>query len=95
MQKGGTKLSYFLGHYTLDVFHNFMLLAVMELVIMMFGIACERFWVIGIIWSFADPLFIYVLAYTFIYAWKWNKTIVYTIIFVCAFMGNIVASTVT
>ena len=68
LMKGSTRSTFLLGMYIVDISHGLMVLPIVYVALFAFGFVIPGFWLSALMWSFANPLFLYLMSYTFVYA---------------------------
>lgn len=68
VMRGGSRISFFLGSYFIDVLTCMLLLPISYGLATLYGMVLPAFWLPIIVWSFTQPLYVYCLCYFFIHA---------------------------
>ena len=68
MMRGGSRMSYLFGMYVADVCHHLLVPIISKLVFLFWGFVTPGFILPTITWAFTNPIYLYFLQYTFVYA---------------------------
>jgi hypothetical protein len=91
MMKSGSPITYFFTAYIMDVFYHIWAILCIILIPDFFGLHFFGMYVPGLLWVFANPLFLYVFSYGLTRDRRLSNGVLLGIIITCSSLGLLVA----
>ena len=76
LMKGSTRMTYLLSMYIVDVLHYLLFILIVYILTLLFGFIVPGFWLATLTFAMVNPIWLYLMTYTFGLARGWKVSTV-------------------